>query len=108
MRPIGAHFLRPNFHIEQSHRQIANFFAALISKEMSQRGSISEEMHSFYALIHLSEELEELVELSGCCPPSPKSRTKAFSRLSFEFCLLERTPQSVDYRSQQTLFLTRP
>lgn len=46
-----------------------------------------------------------VVELSGYCPPSPKSRTNAFSRLSFEFDLLERTPRSRAYHSQQTLYL---
>ena len=49
----------------------------------------------------------KLVELSGSCPPSPKSLTGAFSRLSFEFALFERTPQSGAYRSPQILFLAR-
>ena len=48
-----------------------------------------------------------MVELSGYCPPSPKSRTNAFSRLSFEFNLLERTPRSRAYHSQQILCLAR-
>lgn len=30
---------------------------------------------------------QTVVELSGNCPPSPKSRTNAFSRLSFDFVL---------------------
>ena len=48
-----------------------------------------------------------LVELSGCCPPSPKSLTGAFSRLSFDFDLIDRTPQSGAYRSPQIRFLAR-
>ena len=43
----------------------------------------------------------EVVELSGYCPPSPKSRTNAFSRLSLDIALLERPPRSRDDRSQQ-------
>ncbi len=31
-----------------------------------------------------------MVELSGNCPPSPKSRTDTFSRLSFDFSLRDR------------------
>lgn len=49
-----------------------------------------------------------MVELSGYCPPSPRSPTDAFSRLSFGFVLIERTPQSAAYRSLQILFLARP
>jgi len=49
----------------------------------------------------------ELVELSGYCPPSPSSLTGAFSRLSLEFVLIERTPRSVAYRSLQILVLAR-
>ena len=49
-----------------------------------------------------------LVELSGYCPPSPKSLTDAFSRLSFDFDLLFRTSQSGTYRLQQILYLVRP
>ena len=48
-----------------------------------------------------------MVELSGYCPPSPRSLTGAFSRLSFEFFLFDRTPRSVAYRSLQILYLTR-
>ena len=67
---------------------------------------------TFYAAIdgrdaNLRVNLKILVELSGCCPPSPKSPTNAFSRLSFEFDLLERTSRSRTYRSQQTLCLGR-
>ncbi len=36
----------------------------------------------------------DLVELSGNCPPSPKSRTAAFSRLSFEFVLDRRASRN--------------
>ena len=36
----------------------------------------------------------ELVELSGNRPPSPRSRTSAFSRLSFEFVLSARTSRN--------------
>ena len=46
-----------------------------------------------------------LVELSGYCPPSPKSLTGAFSKLSFDFDLLGRTSQSGTYRTQQILNL---
>ncbi len=48
---------------------------------------------------------ESLVELSGYCPPSPRSLNGAFSRLSFDFSLLERPPQSAVYRSQQIVCL---
>jgi hypothetical protein len=48
-----------------------------------------------------------MVELSGYCPPSPRSLTDAFSRLSFEFFLIERTPRSAAYRSLQILDLAR-
>jgi hypothetical protein len=48
-----------------------------------------------------------MVELSGYCPPSPRRLTGAFSRLSFEFLLIERTPRSVAYRSLQILDLAR-
>ena len=51
--------------------------------------------------------LLNLVELSGYCPPSPKSLTGAFSRLSFEFYLFRRTPQSGAYRRPQILYLVR-
>ncbi len=49
-----------------------------------------------------------MVELSGCCPPSPRRSTGAFSRLSLEFFLIERTPRGTAYRSLQILFLARP
>jgi hypothetical protein len=49
----------------------------------------------------------KMVELSGYRPPSPRSLTGAFSRLSFEFVLIERTPRSVAYRSLQILDLAR-
>ena len=49
----------------------------------------------------------DLVELSGYCPPSPKSLTGAFSKLSFDFDLLGRTSQSGTYRTQQILDLVR-
>ena len=49
-----------------------------------------------------------LVELSGYCPPSPKSLPGAFSKLSFDFGLLARTSQSGTYRAQQILDLVRP
>jgi len=49
----------------------------------------------------------DLVELSGYCPPSPESLTGAFSRLSFEFSLIARTPQSGAYRALQILYLVR-
>jgi len=48
-----------------------------------------------------------MVELSGYCPPSPRNLTGAFSRLSFEFFLFDRTPRSVAYRSLQILYLAR-
>ena len=48
-----------------------------------------------------------MVELSGYCPPSPKSLTGAFSKLSFDFDLLARTSQSGTYRTQQILCLAR-
>jgi len=54
-----------------------------------------------------TEHSGKLVELSGYCPPSPKSLVGAFFRLSFDFDLLERTPQSTAYRSQQILNLAR-
>ncbi len=50
---------------------------------------------------------KKLVELSGCCPPSPSGLTGAFSRLSFGFVLIERTPRNVAYRSLQILVLAR-
>jgi len=50
----------------------------------------------------------DLVELSGYCPPSPKSLTGAFSKLSFDFDLLAGTSQSGTYPSQQILDLVRP
>jgi hypothetical protein len=49
-----------------------------------------------------------MVELSGYCPPSPSNLTGAFSRLSFGFVLIERTPRSVAYRSLQILSFARP
>jgi hypothetical protein len=48
-----------------------------------------------------------MVELSGCCPPSPSNLTGAFSRLSLEFFLIERTPRGAAYRSLQILVLAR-
>jgi hypothetical protein len=48
-----------------------------------------------------------LVELSGHCPPSPKSLPGAFSKLSFDFYLLTRTSRSGTYRAQQILVLER-
>ena len=48
-----------------------------------------------------------MVELSGYCPPSPRSLTGAFSRLSFDFVLIGRTPRSAAYRPLQILFLVR-
>ncbi len=48
-----------------------------------------------------------MVELSGYRPPSPGRLTGAFSRLSFGFDLIERTPRSVAYRSLQILNLAR-
>jgi hypothetical protein len=48
-----------------------------------------------------------MVELSGYRPPSPRNLTGAFSRLSLEFVLIERTPRSVAYRSLQILSLAR-
>ena len=50
---------------------------------------------------------KKLVELSGCCPPSPSGLTGAFSRLSFDFSLIARTPQSGACRALQILFLVR-
>jgi hypothetical protein len=49
----------------------------------------------------------ELVELSGYCPPSPKSLPGAFSKLSLDFGLLARTSRSGTYRAQQILDLVR-
>ena len=49
----------------------------------------------------------KLVELSGYRPPSPGRLTGAFSRLSFGFVLIERTPRSAAYRSLQILCLAR-
>lgn len=49
----------------------------------------------------------ELVELSGCCPPSPRSPTGAFSRLSSEFVLSGRTPRNRACRSPQILDFAR-
>jgi len=57
--------------------------------------------------IGFTERGKNLVELSGCCPPSPESLTGAFSRLSFEFSLIARTPQSGAYRALQILHLVR-
>jgi hypothetical protein len=39
----------------------------------------------------------KLVELPGSRPPGPKSRTAAFSRLSFEFSLLARTSRNRNF-----------
>jgi hypothetical protein len=58
-------------------------------------------------VVILEIERFELVELSGYCPPSPKSLTGAFSKLSFDFDLLGRTSQSGTYRTQQILYLVR-
>lgn len=49
----------------------------------------------------------KVVELSGYRPPSPRCLTGAFSRLSFGFVLIERTPRNAAYRSLQILNLAR-
>jgi hypothetical protein len=51
---------------------------------------------------------KNLVELSGYCPPSPKSLPGAFSKLSFDFDLFARTSRSGTYRALQILDLVRP
>jgi hypothetical protein len=48
-----------------------------------------------------------MVELSGYCPPSPKSLTGAFSKLSLDFDLFVRTSQSGTYPTRQILDLVR-
>jgi len=82
------------------------------SLRMTQRGSLL--THRIAAVPALKQRpllrslfLLNLVELSGYCPPSPKSLTGAFSRLSFEFFLFRRTPQSGAYRRPQILCLVR-
>ena len=48
--------------------------------------------------------MSKLVELSGNRPPSPKRRTSAFSRLSFEFVLSRRASRSPNIAGGSSLF----
>src|ERR1700693_6556067 len=50
---------------------------------------------------------EKVVELSGNCPPSPKRRTNAFSRLSFDFVLDRRASRNRNHVGRSPFCLGR-
>ena len=50
---------------------------------------------------------QNLVELSGNRPPSPKRRTNAFSRLSFDFVLIRRASRNQNSAESSSCCLGR-